>query len=160
MCGRVYYRKKPVVIEAQIWNGDNIEDINSWTGGMTYWDADEQVLKIKTLEGIMNASIDDYIIRGVHGEYYACKPDIFKETYEESSKISFASALELLNLGFRMRRKSWKEGYWISKRNKEDTSAWLGSSEYLAFEDERGGRYLYIPSNEDLMSDDWEPLMK
>ena len=41
------------------------------------------VLKIETLEGVMNASVGDYIIKGVNGEYYPCKPDIFEKTYEE-----------------------------------------------------------------------------
>lgn len=56
------YRKKPVVIEA--YQTDTEFDIT-------------------TLEGVMHANIGDYIITGVHGEIYPCKPDIFEETYEE-----------------------------------------------------------------------------
>lgn len=55
------YRKKPVIIEA--------------------FQTDKEI-DIKTLEGVMHANIGDYIITGVHGEQYPCKPDIFKETYE------------------------------------------------------------------------------
>ena len=43
----------------------------------------EEYLLIDTLEGVMKARVDDYIIKGVHGEFYPCKPDIFNETYED-----------------------------------------------------------------------------
>lgn len=55
------YRKKPVVIEA--------------------YQAEEEII-IHTLEGDMKASVGDYVITGVNGEYYSCKPDIFEKTYE------------------------------------------------------------------------------
>lgn len=44
-------------------------------------------LKIKTLEGVMTADIGDYIIKGVNGEFYPCKPDIFEKTYEEVKEL-------------------------------------------------------------------------
>ena len=47
-----------------------------------YKDSDDPKLKIETLEGVMNASLGDWIIKGVNGEYYPCKPDIFEKTYE------------------------------------------------------------------------------
>lgn len=50
---------------------------------VNYEDPENPVLKIETLEGGMNASVGDYIIKGVNGEYYPCKPDIFEKTYEE-----------------------------------------------------------------------------
>ena len=59
------YRKKPIVIEAH---------------------QTDVALDIETLEGIMHASVGDYIIIGVNGEQYPCKPDIFKKTYEEISE--------------------------------------------------------------------------
>lgn len=43
----------------------------------------ESGLKIHTLEGVMNASVGDYIIKGVQGEFYPCKPDVFHQTYED-----------------------------------------------------------------------------
>ncbi len=58
------YRKKPVVIEA--------------------YQTDKEI-DIETLEGVMHASVGDYIITGVHGEQYPCKPDIFMQTYEKVS---------------------------------------------------------------------------
>jgi hypothetical protein len=79
------YRKKPVIIEAvQITEGTfkdphpNPEHIV----GLVYDPINKQV-QIPTLEGTMVGNIGDYIIKGVKGEYYPCKPDIFEETYEE-----------------------------------------------------------------------------
>lgn len=79
------YRKKPVVIEAVQWTGDNIEKVESLTKGNTRdieFDLTEKVVRIQTLEGLMTANLNDYIIRGVKGEFYPCKPDIFEQTYE------------------------------------------------------------------------------
>ena len=50
---------------------------------VNYADPENPVLKIETLEGVMKASVGDYIIKGVNGEFYPCKPDIFQKTYEE-----------------------------------------------------------------------------
>lgn len=82
------YRKKPVVIEAIQFedNSDRIIEIHEFMGGDTirvnYEDKDNPYLKIETLEGTMKASVGDYIIKGVNGEFYPCKPDIFEKTYE------------------------------------------------------------------------------
>jgi len=86
------YRKKPVVIEAVQWTGDNLRDIIDFTGlhesaKKWTWEEYEKVvalqgLKIFTLEGPLNASPGDYIIKGVQGEFYPCKPDIFEATYD------------------------------------------------------------------------------
>jgi hypothetical protein len=89
------YRKKPVEIEAIQWNGKNHREMfNFLTGKINeYMTANEDTfyidhnktkggLIIKTLEGEHIASIGDYIIKGVKGEYYPCKPDIFEMTYE------------------------------------------------------------------------------
>ncbi len=87
------YRKKPVVIDAVQWTGDNLRDIIDFTGlhesaKKWTWEEYEKVvalqgLKIFTLEGPLNASPGDYIIKGVQGEFYPCKPDIFEATYEQ-----------------------------------------------------------------------------
>ncbi len=85
---RMKYRKKPVIIEAIQFedNSDRIIEIHEFMGGDTirvnYEDKDNPYLKIETLEGIMKASVGDYIIKGVNGEFYPCKPDIFEKTYE------------------------------------------------------------------------------
>jgi hypothetical protein len=74
------YRKKPVEIDAIQWTGDNKLEIFDFCN-MSY--ITDQELKIQTLEGSMIASIGDYIIKGVMGEFYPCKPDIFEMTYEK-----------------------------------------------------------------------------
>jgi len=78
------YRKKPVVIEAIQWDGQNKDEIQAFfqKSPIGYY-IEDGCLLISTLEGIMKASKGDYIIKGVHGEFYPCKPDIFEETYEE-----------------------------------------------------------------------------
>ena len=75
-------RKKPVVVEAVRWMGDNYVDIQDFLHGMFTSCDDGRCLLIKTLEGDMKAQIGDYILRGVKGEFYPCKPDIFAKTYE------------------------------------------------------------------------------
>ena len=85
------YKKKPIIIEAVQWTGINLEEIKSFVKDSldynykTHWDSSDLSnieVKIKTLEGDHIVSIGDYIIKGVNGEFYPCKPDIFKKTYE------------------------------------------------------------------------------
>jgi hypothetical protein len=92
----VKYRKKPVVIDAIKYNGDNLIQALEFTGMHPkfyeffdslgdyedYVKSTGGIFKIFTLEGVMSVSIGDYIIKGVSGESYPCKPDIFEKTYE------------------------------------------------------------------------------
>ena len=75
------YRKKPVIIEAIQWNGKNLSEIDNFMGRLV--ENKGTIIVIHTLEGDMEASIGDYIIKGVNGEFYPCKPNIFTKTYEE-----------------------------------------------------------------------------
>lgn len=80
------YRKKPVEIEAVqfIDTPERVCEIAEFMGGdlrVNYEDKDNPYIPIETLEGTMKASVGDYIIKGVKGEFYPCKPDIFKATY-------------------------------------------------------------------------------
>lgn len=89
------YRKKPVVVEAVRWTGSNLEEIRNFVGSDLIEECVElfdikRTLKemlvdiaIDTLEGTMRVDYVDYIIKGVKGEFYPCKPDIFLKTYEE-----------------------------------------------------------------------------
>jgi hypothetical protein len=90
------FRKKPVVIEALKWTGQNHRemydflegkpDLHMDASGVNFYLNFEKVeggLIIKTEEGEHLASIGDYIIKGIIGEFYPCKPDIFEKTYEE-----------------------------------------------------------------------------
>lgn len=102
------YRKKPVVIEAQQWNGSVgwatviIDWILSHGGTATYREPQERLvagngelaqqeasarLRIRTLEGDIFASPGDWIIKGVQGEFYPCKPDIFEATYKPDGTL-------------------------------------------------------------------------
>lgn len=76
------YRKKPVVIEAVQWTGENLDEIKEFCGEFFNY-AHLGSLSIFTLEGRHIASVRDYIIKGVAGEIYPCKPDIFEKTYED-----------------------------------------------------------------------------
>ncbi len=82
------YKKKPVVIDAIQFKDDpdTLIEIQEFMGGgelrISYKNPDNPVIKIETLDGVMDAAIGDFIIRGVKGEYYPCKPDIFEQTYE------------------------------------------------------------------------------
>lgn len=75
------YKKKPVIIEAIQWNGENLFEIQRFMRSTLVNHG--SVLIIPTLEGDMYASLNDYIIKGVNGEFYPCKPYIFAKTYEE-----------------------------------------------------------------------------
>lgn len=83
------YRKKPVIIEAVQFkdDADVLCELSAFIDNqdlrVDYADPENPVLKIETLEGVMKASVGDYIIKGVNGEFYPCKPDIFHKTYEE-----------------------------------------------------------------------------
>ena len=80
------YRKKPVIIEAvQAAEPNNPHAIADWCGGKVcgVGAVGEKVwMEIPTLEGVMRADYGDWIIKGVKGEFYPCKPDIFEATYE------------------------------------------------------------------------------
>lgn len=75
------YRKKPIVIEAVRWTGSITPEMEDLLGEVKVLPKGSSLL-IPTLEGVMEARRGDYIIRGVNGELYPCKPDIFKKTYE------------------------------------------------------------------------------
>ena len=82
----VFARKKPVVIECMKWTGENSVAVKDFCGDKVRFVSDAvlscSVAAIKTLEGTMPATPGDIIIKGVNGEFYPCKPDIFEKTYE------------------------------------------------------------------------------
>jgi hypothetical protein len=77
------FRKKPVEIQAVLWNGDNVDEVMDFMGWRNAAHDERRGLQIHTLEGTHSASVGDWIIQGVKGEFYPCKPDIFAATYEE-----------------------------------------------------------------------------
>ena len=77
------YRKKPVVIEAIQWNGDNANEVRDFVkDSLRKFEYGSNYIAIETLEGTMMADMGDYIIKGIKGEFYPCKPDIFEQTYD------------------------------------------------------------------------------
>lgn len=94
--GAGYFRKRPVVIQAIEWTGGNLRQVITFTDGPPdtrsmhagmkweeYCDlVGKEGLKIYTLEGVMKADVGDFIIKGIKGEHYPCKPDVFSRSYE------------------------------------------------------------------------------
>ena len=79
------YRKKPVVVEAVQWTGENHAEMCEFIDPEVFEIIPREGLVIHTLEGDHHASPGDYIIKGVNGEFYPCKPDIFAKTYESAT---------------------------------------------------------------------------
>lgn len=86
------YRKKPVIIEAVQYDGKNDWELSQWSKGVVYSspvleptenNPTGSYLQIKTLEGVMTAIVGDFVIKGINGEFYPCKEDIFWKTYEK-----------------------------------------------------------------------------
>lgn len=84
------YKKKPVVIDAVRFSGSSthVEHIETWMATGEYIEpeliaCDITDMHISTLEGVMTVKPGDYIVKGIKGEFYPCKPDIFEEMYDE-----------------------------------------------------------------------------
>lgn len=82
-----YYQQKPIIVEAVQFNDtpESIEEIHEFVNAQITisYEEPEPKLIIRTLEGDMKASVGDYIIKGIQGEFYPCKPSIFEQSYLE-----------------------------------------------------------------------------
>jgi hypothetical protein len=111
------YTKKPVTIQAIKWdNTPEIADDVLRFVPADILDIRGSELRLKTLEGDMTVSNGDYIIKGVKGEFYPCKPDIFEMTYIEEKNYgrSYSWALDMIKAGYRVCRKGWNgKGMWL-----------------------------------------------
>ena len=76
------YRKKPLVIEAVRWTGYNEDELAEFMGVERVFVTPTRLLLVATLEGRVHAGAGDYVVRGVRGEFYPCKPEVFEKTYE------------------------------------------------------------------------------
>jgi hypothetical protein len=81
------YRKRPIEVEAMQYDGTNFNALWDFTGRSAHIKEiigphAPLALAVYTLEGVMKADVGDWIIKGIQGEYYPCKPDIFEQTYE------------------------------------------------------------------------------
>lgn len=168
------YRKLPVVVEAIQWKGDNLKEVIEMIGlndsvKHLSWSEYEKLadenkkLKIFTLEGTMMASIGDWIIKGVNGEAYPCKPDIFEKTYEIDSKITvntFSIALEALKKGKSVQRVGWNgNGLKVKAQFPDENSKMTLPYLYIEYPQDSkttpGARCPWLASQTDLMAEDW-----
>lgn len=124
------YRKKPVVIQALQFNGTNHDAVADFCAPQPIRVGGNYTLVIPTLEGDHIASEGDFIIRGVKGELYPCKPDIFEATYDRFENnvgmapstgldfgLDFGLALSRLKAGYKLRRADWNgKGMYIVRQ--------------------------------------------
>ena len=192
------YRKKPVVIEAIQLEVDNFDEVCDFMGGTPvpkhnpdfgideHGNTNEPYLGvyIETLEGKMLASYGDYIIKGVNGEFYSCKPDIFEKTYDKaddsSSAMDFGDAIEVLKQGGTIRRTGWNgKGLMVFKQVpahiESDIIPKMQSlpqsakdlilkskgfidytSQCLIYNENTGRADSWVPSISDVFAEDWE----
>lgn len=76
-----FYKKKPVVIQALEYTGENLKEILNFCDRCFFKNGSKKLI-IVTLEGDITVSKGDYVIKGITNKFYPCKPDIFKLTYE------------------------------------------------------------------------------
>lgn len=170
------YRKKPVVIGAVQWNGLNVGEMSAHmnvpSSDIKIKDGEES-FEIATLEGVMTASKGDFIIRGVQGEFYPCKPDIFYKTYDHANNenLSFGAAIELLKQGAKIARTGWNgKGmfvYYVTANKYPASGNALKTMEgmyendmvpylaYMAIKTADGTVGTWAPSNSDTLAEDW-----
>lgn len=141
------YVKKPVVIEA--------------------YQTDKEMI-IHTLEGDMKANVGDYIITGVNGEQYPCKPNIFAKTYDsvENNNLNFGDAIAAIKAGNRCARKGWngKKQYielavnisYVNSHNEVINANHLAIGNCaIAFVGTSGIQLGWLASQADMLAEDW-----
>lgn len=145
------FRKKPVVIEAFQFDGDLIFyngkyyvpewAIKAFKEGVLFYDGltpsqSPSELYIKTLEGKMHVSYGDYVIQGVNGELYPCKPDIFEKTYDDAN----LSSLQIDDFAKEVHQNAADHGWWEEKRSFGDIISLCHSELSEALEEYRKGK--------------------
>lgn len=176
------YTKKPVTIEARQLpdpregraQADEFGEIGQWCGGSYVSDplAGIHTVSIKTLEGEMQAQPGDYIIRGIKGEFYPCKADIFEATYsaQQSVGMTFSQALAELKIGRRVARAGWNgKGMFVFLVggsnfivNREPLLSIMGEGAEVTYrphidmKDSEGKIVPWLASQTDILADDWE----
>lgn len=172
-----YFTKKPVTIEARRFETNNaatdehMDGLVAWIGAAARHDGTS--IYIGTLEGEMRADVGDWIIRGVKGEFYPCKPDIFEATYDERPILSvgftFSDVVAGLKRGRRFARAGWNgKGMFVFlvpgstfKVNREPLLSILGEGtevDYHGHVDMRTATGQIVPwlcSQTDLLAEDW-----
>jgi len=174
----MYFTKKPVTIEAMQLTEENVAALCEWCGGKIKSHPWTGVV-IETLEGNMLASKGDWIIKGIQGEFYPCKPDIFEQSYHAADApiaqiaSNFQMALFALKAGRKVARSGWngkgmfvvlQKGYPDGIKINANTAEALGIEEgtvkkflpYLMFQTAQGDFVPWLASQTDLLADDWE----
>lgn len=170
------YIKRPVVVEAIQWDGTNFDEIKAFAGENIMKLPEFSALKVFTLEGPMIASHGDYIIKGIKGEFYPCKPDVFRATYddyyteedeacddEDCEGVDFGTALMLMKTGEKMCREGWNgKNIFIALKEPEPGSDMTHSYIYI---DTTGletdnpkapkNRVPWLASQTDMLAEDW-----
>ena len=179
--------KKPVTIECVKWDGKNVDEIKSFCKDCKFeldthaYDAGiappRWNLTIHTLEGDLFALEGDYIIKGVNGEIYPCKPDIFEKTYDVAEKPDsvmeapetthgFDWAIQRLNAGEKVQRKGWNgKGQYIELATSISYKNAKGEiincnhdaigNKALAFVGTSGVQMGWLASQADMLAEDW-----
>ena len=80
------YCKKPIVVEAIEWDGTNYKEVHNFAGDCVILN-NNGTLFIKTLEGVMQVGIGDMVIKGLAGEFYPCRADIFWNSYDDFEEL-------------------------------------------------------------------------
>lgn len=191
------YVKKPIAIEAVKWKGFNNDEIKDFAGDsvkievIREGDADNGIppsvdCSIETLEGVMKANVGDYIIKGVNGEFYPCKQDIFEKTYDkvdDSSVMCFGDAIEVLKQGGTVRRSGWNgKGLMVFKQVPAhidsdiipkmqslpqsakdlilESKGFIDyTSQCLIYNENTGRADSWVPSISDVFAEDWEIVL-
>ena len=120
------YQKKPVTIEAIQFKEENIPTIKDWLGEnllaeARYSSPIHWIYRIKTLEGNMLVTEGDYIIRGVKGEFYPCKPDIFYATYDGPTRVLWNHTTGEYDQEYLKQQESIDAGQFVMKIIVEDS---------------------------------------
>ena len=170
------FRQNPVVIEAIQFadDADTISNIHGFMGSDTtvvdYAAPDAPVVKIETLEGTMSAQVGDWIIKGIKGEFYPCKPEIFEATYSRYSEpvgeepaaipstlptdgLTFGQALVALDHGDKLDRKGWEADKHV--RMETINTQGSGSTPHVFIASPDGLLISWEPSQADLLAKDW-----
>ena len=167
------YMKKQIVVQAMVWTGGNAEELEDFIGhvciGQDFYFDEDRNLFITTLEGDHRADIGDYIIKGVKGEFYPCKPDIFEMSYEEVEKCEglpandewkrnrdYADCLKAITnnpaeIGFRLPQ--WSPDVVIKLQLPDENSKMTAPYLYV---ESRYGRVPWIETNIEKFSQKWE----
>lgn len=193
--------KKPVTVEAiqfLVTNEmgsepvNNVKEISRWVGKekeleITFIQTQDEpfgtyILAIPTLEGVMRAQSGDWIIKGVNGEFYPCKPDIFEKTYtldKGNGLMDFGEAIRQAKEGKKIARKGWNgkdmfvvymEPLWLPPANTQDTmrkvndrtAKWIGEDApldcqpyFAMYNAQKQWIVGWLASQSDMLSEDW-----